>query len=96
MGAIFQTAVRGEGGEFWVEEGEAFEVLLVDGFHYVRVGGSEHRRSCSEELVEVFTFFSALMKKRKKEGRASKIKRIRAGLKTDRIHIKLPPEEVTR
>lgn len=54
---------RGErrGGKLWVEEGEALEVLLVDGRQHVRVGGSERRRGRREELVEVFPFSAALL-----------------------------------
>lgn len=45
-------------------EGEALEVLLINGCEYIGVRWSEHCRGCCEELVEVFAFSSALMEKK--------------------------------
>lgn len=52
------------GSEVLVGVGEALELLLVYGGENIWVGWREHRRSCREELVEIFPLFTALLKNR--------------------------------
>lgn len=52
------------GSEVRVGVREALELLLVYGSENIWVGWREHRRSCREELVEIFPLFPALLKNR--------------------------------